>query len=139
MRYLTLPIALAALCSTLVIAQQRGAQPPGGGRGRGPVQVMSLTSSAWPDGGQIPAKYTQEGDDVSPAALNETLQLFSDGTVDLLAYNEQTSSPETEQVEQAATDAGVAIVPVTELLPTGDDYVSWQQSNIDAITAALDK
>ena len=81
----------------------------------------------------------EEGDDVSPAALNETLQLFSDGTVDLLAYNEQTSSPETEQVEKAATDAGVAIVPVTELLPTGDDYVSWQQSNIDAITAALDK
>ncbi len=81
----------------------------------------------------------EEGDDVSPAALNETLQLFSDGTVDLLAYNEQTSSPETEQVEKAAADAGVAIVPVTELLPTGDDYVSWQQSNIDAITAALDK
>jgi zinc/manganese transport system substrate-binding protein len=81
----------------------------------------------------------EEGDDVSPAALNETLQLFSDGTVDLLAYNEQTSSPETEQVEQAATEAGVAIVPVTELLPTGDDYVSWQQSNIDAITAALEK
>ena len=81
----------------------------------------------------------EEGDDVSPAALNETLQLVTNGTVDLLAYNEQTSSPETEQVEKAATDAGVAIVPVTELLPTGDDYVSWQQSNIDAITAALDK
>ncbi|TWX35618.1 ABC transporter substrate-binding protein [Frigoribacterium sp. ACAM 257] len=81
----------------------------------------------------------EEGDDVSPAALNDTLKLFSDGSVDLLAYNEQTSSPETEQVEQAATEAGVAIVPVTELLPTGDDYVSWQQSNIDAIKAALDK
>ncbi|WP_209559557.1 metal ABC transporter solute-binding protein, Zn/Mn family [Frigoribacterium sp. PvP032] len=89
-----------------------------------------------------PADFTEaieQGDDVSPAALNETLQLFSDGSVDLLAYNEQTSSPETEQVEEAATDAGVAIVPVTELLPTGDDYVSWQQSNIDAITAALEK
>ena len=81
----------------------------------------------------------EQGDDVSPAALNETLKLFSDGSVDLLAYNEQTSSPETEQVEQAATDAGVAIVPVTELLPEGDDYVSWQQSNIDSITAALEK
>jgi len=81
----------------------------------------------------------EEGTDVSPAVLNETLQLFSGGTVDLLAYNEQTSSPETEQVEKAATDAGVAIVPVTELLPSGDDYVSWQQSNIDAIKAALDK
>lgn len=79
----------------------------------------------------------EEGDDVSPAALNETLKLFSDGQVDLLAYNEQTSSAETEQVEQAARDAGVAIVPVTELLPEGEDYVSWQQANIDAISAAL--
>jgi Raf kinase inhibitor-like YbhB/YbcL family protein len=27
---------------------------------------MTLTTSAWPDGGQIPAKYTQAGDQVSP-------------------------------------------------------------------------
>lgn len=83
------------------------------------------------------AEAIEEGDDVSPAVLNETLKLFTDGQVDLLAYNEQTSSPETEQVEKAATDAGVAIVPVTELLPEGEDYVSWQQSNIDAISEAL--
>jgi zinc/manganese transport system substrate-binding protein len=87
-----------------------------------------------------PAEFSEaieEGDDVSPAALNETLKLFTDGKVDLLAYNEQTSSAETEQVEKAATDAGVAIVPVTELLPEGEDYVAWQQSNIDAISEAL--
>jgi Raf kinase inhibitor-like YbhB/YbcL family protein len=69
----------SALCSfllsstTLVMAQQRGAPPPGapaqpGGRGggRGGVQVMTLTSTAWPDGGQIPATHTQAGDQVSP-------------------------------------------------------------------------
>ena len=45
-----------------------GPQPGrGGGRGRGGVQIMTLTSSAWPDGGQIPAKYSQAGGDVSPA------------------------------------------------------------------------
>ena len=89
MRHLTTTIALIALCSTLAIGQQRGAQPPvapspanpappaqsgppaqpgqrGGGRGRGAVQVMTLVSTAWPDGGQIPAKHTQEGDDMSP-------------------------------------------------------------------------
>jgi len=87
-----------------------------------------------------PAEFSEaieEGDDVAPAALNDTLKLFTDGQVDLLAYNEQTSSPETERVEEAATDAGVAVVAVTELLPEGEDYVSWQQANIDAITAAL--
>jgi Raf kinase inhibitor-like YbhB/YbcL family protein len=54
-----------------------GGQPPanptgppqpqrGGGRGRGGIQVMTLTSPAWPDGGTIPDKYSQPGGDVSP-------------------------------------------------------------------------
>ncbi|HZT78031.1 MAG TPA: YbhB/YbcL family Raf kinase inhibitor-like protein [Vicinamibacterales bacterium] len=52
------------------------AQPPGGrgpstssGRagGRGGVQVMTLTSSAFTDGGSIPAKYTQAGGEISPS------------------------------------------------------------------------
>ena len=28
---------------------------------------MTLVATAWPDGGQIPAKFTQAGDDMSPA------------------------------------------------------------------------
>ena len=53
-------------------AQQTGAQPPqgqrqgGGGRGRAAVQVLSLTTTAWQDGGVIPVKYTQAGAEVSP-------------------------------------------------------------------------
>lgn len=81
----------------------------------------------------------EEGDDVPPAALNDTLKLFTKKTVQLLAYNDQTSSPETEQVKKAADDAGVPVVGVTETLPKGQDYVSWQQANIDAVQAALQK
>jgi Raf kinase inhibitor-like YbhB/YbcL family protein len=80
LRYLT--VVLAVSCSTLALGQQRGQAPPappanpalpaqpgqrGGGRGRGGIQVMTLTSSAWPDGGQIPPKHTQADADVSPA------------------------------------------------------------------------
>ena len=36
------------------------------GRGRGSIQIMTLTSAAWPDGGQIPLPHTQPGGDVSP-------------------------------------------------------------------------
>ncbi|MFJ4295204.1 metal ABC transporter solute-binding protein, Zn/Mn family [Curtobacterium sp. NPDC089689] len=89
-----------------------------------------------------PEKFSEaieEGDDVPPAALNDTLKLFSQKTVKLLAYNDQTSSAETEQVKQAAEEAGVPVVGVTETLPKGDDYVSWQQANIDAVKAALAK
>jgi Raf kinase inhibitor-like YbhB/YbcL family protein len=46
------------------------ANPPQGGGGgqnrRGPIQVMSLTTTAWSDGGTMPAKYTQAGAQVSP-------------------------------------------------------------------------
>jgi Raf kinase inhibitor-like YbhB/YbcL family protein len=73
-------VLVLALVGTALAHAQRGApspstppggQPPppgqrGGGRGRGAVQVMTLTSSAWPDGGPIPAKYTQAGDESSP-------------------------------------------------------------------------
>jgi Raf kinase inhibitor-like YbhB/YbcL family protein len=74
-------VMLALLFAALVSAQppQRGApppspppgapagQPPGGrGGGRGAVQTMTLTSTAWADGGQIPANYSQAGDQVSP-------------------------------------------------------------------------
>jgi zinc/manganese transport system substrate-binding protein len=86
------------------------------------------------------AEAIEEGDDVPPAALNDTLKLFSGSDkVKLLAYNNQASSPETEQVEKAAKDADVPVVGVTETLPEGKDYIAWQQSNIDAISAALGK
>ena len=32
-----------------------------------PAPPLTLTTTAWPDGGQIPAKYTQAGDQTSPA------------------------------------------------------------------------
>ena len=57
--------------------QQQGATPPaqkgGGGRGRGGggrgggFQNMTLTTTAWPDGGVIPLRYTQAGPEISPA------------------------------------------------------------------------
>lgn len=56
--------------------QQAGAPPQqtpppgqrqgGGGRGRGGVQAMTLSTTAWQDGGVIPLRYTQAGDEVSP-------------------------------------------------------------------------
>ena len=62
-----------------------GGQPPpggrGGGRGRGAVQVMTLTSSAWPDGGQIPAKYTQAGDECRRRSRGATRRTASSSFV----------------------------------------------------------
>jgi Raf kinase inhibitor-like YbhB/YbcL family protein len=46
-------------------AGQRGRGGGGGGRGRA-IQVMTLTSSGFHDGGTIPVKYAQPGVEVSP-------------------------------------------------------------------------
>ena len=62
---------------------------------------------------------------------------MSSGQVRALVYNEQTSGPETEQVLAAAQAAGVPVVPVTETLPEGEDYLSWMGANLDAVVAAL--
>jgi len=52
-------IVCAWLAILLVVPLQRGG-------GRGGVQPMTLTTSAWADGAAIPDKYAQKGHDVSP-------------------------------------------------------------------------
>ena len=79
----------------------------------------------------------EEGTDVPPAALRDTLALFASGRAALLVYNEQTTSPETEQVKDAAIAAGVPVVAVTETLPPGTHYLDWMSQNLDALEAAL--
>lgn len=77
------------------------------------------------------------GSEVSAATLNEVLGLFASKQATLLVYNNQTTSPETEALLAAAERAGVPVVPVTELLPDGTDYVGWMNANLDALESAL--
>ncbi|KUL43431.1 metal ABC transporter solute-binding protein, Zn/Mn family [Streptomyces regalis] len=81
----------------------------------------------------------EEGDDVSPRRLQETLALFTGKQVKALVYNDQTTGPQTEKVEQAAKAAGIPVVPVTETLPEGKGYVGWMTANVDALASALGK
>lgn len=53
-----------AIVAAFALPAILGAQ---GGRGRAPIQLMTLSTTAFADGGSIPAKYAQEGHDVSPA------------------------------------------------------------------------
>lgn len=62
-------VALTALvlsAATSLQAQAPAAARSGGG-GRGAIRIMTLTSSAFRDGGMIPEKHAQAGRDVSPA------------------------------------------------------------------------
>ncbi|WP_147943625.1 metal ABC transporter solute-binding protein, Zn/Mn family [Microbispora sp. CSR-4] len=79
----------------------------------------------------------EEGNDVSARALRDTLALFSGKKVRALVYNSQTSGPETEKVREAADGSGIPVVPVTETLPSGEDYIGWMTANLDALGKAL--
>jgi zinc/manganese transport system substrate-binding protein len=89
-----------------------------------------------------PEKFSEaveEGTDVSPVVLSQTTKLFTGHRVALLAYNEQTSSPETEKLLAAARTALIPVVPVTETLPFGTDYVDWMTQNLKELKVALDR
>ncbi len=62
MRSSSVTLTLALLLSGTGLQTPAAAQ----GRGRGGMQIMTLTAP-WAPGGAIPVKFTQAGDDVSPA------------------------------------------------------------------------
>ncbi|WP_405765203.1 zinc ABC transporter substrate-binding protein [Actinacidiphila glaucinigra] len=105
-----------------------------------PVPLYLLEASGLAN--RTPEEFSEaveEGDDVSAKVLQATLDLFSDGKVKALVYNEQTSGAQTEKVKSAAEAAGVPVVPVTETLPAGKDYLTWMNDNVDALADALNK
>ena len=79
----------------------------------------------------------EEDTDVPPAVLKQTENLFDTKQVKLLAYNQQTTGPQTEAVLAAAKRNNIPVVPVTETLPTDQTYLSWMQANLRAISTAL--
>jgi zinc/manganese transport system substrate-binding protein len=79
----------------------------------------------------------EEGTDVSPRVLADMLALFDNHQVSLVAYNEQTTSAVTERVLAAAKTNSIPVVPVTETLPDGKDYLSWMSDNLSAVQTAL--
>ena len=61
-----------ALAATLVAQAPQGGGAPGGGQGRGGGRgrggpALTVTTSAWPDGGEVPQKHAGRGGNVSPA------------------------------------------------------------------------
>ncbi|MFE3856351.1 metal ABC transporter solute-binding protein, Zn/Mn family [Streptomyces griseorubiginosus] len=105
-----------------------------------PVPLYMTAASGLVD--KTPAAFSEaieEGTDVSPKVLQEALALFSGKQVEALVYNEQTSGPQTEKSEQAAKAAGIPVVPVTETLPSGKNYLTWMTGNVDALANALAK
>jgi Raf kinase inhibitor-like YbhB/YbcL family protein len=63
-----LVVSAAAGATTSMSAGQQPPAPAAGGRGpAAPRLVLSVTSTAWPDGGEVPIKHAFRGENKSPA------------------------------------------------------------------------
>jgi len=54
-------------------------------------------------------------------------------------YNSQTQTDVTKKIQDTAQEASVPIVTVTETLPNGTDYLTWQRQAAQELASQLDK
>lgn len=68
--------------------------------------------------------------DVPAQVMQQSLELIKQQKVDYLVINSQTTNAQVNQIIDAARDAGVRAVVLSELLPAGEDYFSWMSANL---------
>jgi zinc/manganese transport system substrate-binding protein len=83
------------------------------------------------------ARSIENGTDPSFADTAAMRELITDHRIDALLYNQQAVTPVTSQLRSLATGAGVPVVPVTETMPPGTTFESWQLGQVDALREAL--
>jgi len=79
----------------------------------------------------------EEGQDVPPATLLESLDLIASGDVRVVIANTQTGGAETTRVVNEADSQGIPVIEFSETLPSGQTYLSWMQANAAALAEAL--
>lgn len=120
-----------------------GAKRPAGSTGIAivstePVAHYLVTDSGLTDLTPQPfAQAAQNDIDPSPSDLAAMLDLIGSGRVSALLFNPQTAGPVANRVKQDAQDHHLPVVTVTETLPEGTDYLSWQRQTIDQLAAAV--
>jgi zinc/manganese transport system substrate-binding protein len=85
------------------------------------------------------ARAVEDGDDPSPADTARSDQAITSRSIRALLYNRQVVSAQTRSLTALATRSGVPVVPVTETLPPGEDFQTWQLHQAEALAAALER
>jgi zinc/manganese transport system substrate-binding protein len=80
---------------------------------------------------------TENDDDPSPADMAAVLDMIDNHEVAAVLINPQTATAATRDLQAEAQRFGVPVTDVTETLPAGSDYLSWQRSTVDHLAAAL--
>lgn len=116
----------------------RGAVPGASVVATEPVAHYLLLAAGVAD--KTPVGFTnaiEQDTDPAPADIAAMLDLITDRQVRALIFNDQTVTGATRQIREAAGRAGLPVVDVTETLPAGTDYLSWQAGLVDRLAGAL--
>jgi zinc/manganese transport system substrate-binding protein len=68
--------------------------------------------------------------DVPPSVMKESLDLIKNGEIKYLVINAQTQNSQVQMIIDAASEAGVRAVVLSEVLPEGTNYVEWMGNNL---------
>lgn len=79
----------------------------------------------------------EQDTDPAPVDVAAVLDLINARDVAAVLFNDQTVTEATRQVRRAAEQAGIPVVPLTETLPAGTDYLTWQSDTVKRLAAAL--
>ena len=79
----------------------------------------------------------EEGTEPTPQAVAAMDALIAQKRIKVLLYNSQAVSPITSHVRDAATNAGIPVVGVTETLPAKLTFQQWQLDQARELAAAL--
>lgn len=103
-----------------------------------PVSGYLLEDAGFSDA--TPADLTAAVDsesDIAPLTLQEAKDVLGNGSIDLLAFNEQTQTAQTAEISTYAQSKGVPSVSFTETLPENLSYIEWMKQNIDNLEKAV--
>ena len=82
------------------------------------------------------SKAIENETDVAPSVMKDSLDLIKSGTIKYLVINPQNQNAQIMQIVNAARDAGVRAVVLSEVMPTGTDYVEWMGQNLITLDPA---
>jgi len=82
-------------------------------------------------------KAIAEGNDPPADTVATANNQINNHQIKVLIYNEQTVTPVTTNLENAATAKNIPVVPVTETMPPGKTYQTWMLDQLNALETAL--
>ncbi|WP_156296709.1 metal ABC transporter solute-binding protein, Zn/Mn family [Mycobacterium paragordonae] len=114
------------------------AHPSAGVIATEPVVHYLLTAAGLINRTPVGFEVANENDaDPAPADMASVLDLINQRQVVALLVNPQTATAATADLQAAARHAGVPVTEVSETLPSGSDYLTWQRNTVTQLATAL--